>query len=69
MGQSHAVTGGVAEALICTASGIFVAISILVPYNFFSPTLNYEQGQIDQWMPWAEKLLASNENPPPKQMD
>ena len=35
IGQPHAVTGGVAEALICTAAGIFVAVTTLVPYNFF----------------------------------
>ncbi len=35
IGQPHAVTGGVAEALICTAGGIFVAVIALVPYNYF----------------------------------
>ena len=35
LGQPHAVTGGVAEALICTAAGIFVAVITLVPYNYF----------------------------------
>jgi biopolymer transport protein ExbB len=35
MGQPHAVTGGVAEALIATASGITVAVISLIPYNYF----------------------------------
>ena len=35
LGTPHAVTGGVAEALICTAAGIFVAVTTLVPYNYF----------------------------------
>ena len=35
IGQPHAVTGGVAEALICTAAGIFVAVMTLIPYNYF----------------------------------
>ncbi|HAG50012.1 MAG TPA: MotA/TolQ/ExbB proton channel family protein, partial [Deltaproteobacteria bacterium] len=35
IGQPHAVTGGVAEALIATAAGITVAITTLVPYNYF----------------------------------
>lgn len=35
IGQPHAVTGGVAEALICTATGIFVAVISLIPYNYF----------------------------------
>jgi len=33
--QPHAITGGVAEALIATAAGLGVAIVTLVPYNFF----------------------------------
>lgn len=35
LGQPHAVTGGVAEALVCTASGIAVAVITLIPYNYF----------------------------------
>ena len=35
LGQPHAVTGGVAEALVCTAAGISVAVVSLVPYNYF----------------------------------
>ena len=35
LGQPHAVTGGVAEALVCTAAGISVAIITLIPYNHF----------------------------------
>lgn len=35
LGQPHAVTGGVAEALVCTAAGISVAVITLIPYNYF----------------------------------
>lgn len=34
-GQPFAVTGGVAEALVCTATGLFVAILALIIHTYF----------------------------------
>jgi len=35
-GGMSIVIGGVAEALVCTAAGLFVAIPAVIAYNYFS---------------------------------
>jgi len=47
LGQPHAVTGGVAEALVCTAAGISVAVVTLVPYNYFLARIERETDVIE----------------------
>lgn len=47
MGQPHAVTGGVAEALIATATGIGVAVVSLIPYNYFLAKVEAETEVIE----------------------
>lgn len=53
LGQPHAMTGGVAEALIATATGLTVAIITLVPYNFF---LNKGEKAVEEMEHYATRL-------------
>jgi biopolymer transport protein ExbB len=46
--QPHAITGGVAEALIATAAGLVVAIAALVPYNAFNARVEATLDRIDR---------------------
>ena len=59
LGQPHAVTGGVAEALVCTAAGIFVAVTTLVPYNYFLTRVEQESDRIELYATQAESALAT----------
>lgn len=59
IGQPHAVTGGVAEALICTAAGIFVAVTTLVPYNYFLARIERYTELIEEHATKAESSLTS----------
>ncbi len=56
LGNPHAVTGGVAEALICTAAGIFVAVITLIPYNYYLSKVEQETERLEQY---ATQLQAS----------
>lgn len=58
--QPHAVTGGVAEALIATATGITVAVITLIPYNYFLRRVEQETETIEQYATRFE--LAFNES-------
>ncbi len=57
LGNPHAVTGGVAEALICTAAGIFVAVTTLIPYNFFLSCIEHETEKIEFYATKTETAL------------
>jgi biopolymer transport protein ExbB len=59
LGNPHAVTGGVAEALICTAAGIFVAVTTLIPYNFFLARMEQETEKIEHYATRTEAALQS----------
>jgi biopolymer transport protein ExbB len=64
LGNPHAVTGGVAEALICTAAGIFVAVITLIPYNYFLSLVERETERIEQFATQLQAALEGKENPP-----
>jgi len=57
MGQPHAVTGGVAEALIATATGLLIAILTLIPYNYFSSRVEKELDAMEHFSSSLELLL------------
>jgi biopolymer transport protein ExbB len=62
LGQPHAVTGGVAEALIATATGLLIAILTLIPYNYFSSRAEKEMEDIEYFASRMElALLAQQE--------
>jgi biopolymer transport protein ExbB len=61
LGQPHAVTGGVAEALIATATGLLIAILTLIPYNYFSNRAEQEMEQIEYYASHLELLLGAQE--------
>lgn len=47
-GQPFAVTGGVAEALVCTATGLFVAILAMIVHTYFAQRLDHVVSQMEQ---------------------
>ena len=57
LGQPHAVTGGVAEALIATATGLFIAIMTLVPYNYFNAKVERFTAHMEEQATRLELLL------------
>ena len=60
IGQPHAVTGGVAEALIATATGLLIAILTLVPYNYFSNRAEREMEEIEYYASRLELALGGD---------
>ncbi|WNM61986.1 MotA/TolQ/ExbB proton channel family protein [Candidatus Nitrospira neomarina] len=63
LGNPHAVTGGVAEALICTAAGICVAVITLIPYNYFLSQVEQETERIEQYATQLQTTLQESTAP------
>jgi biopolymer transport protein ExbB len=57
LGQPHAVTGGIAEALIATATGLLIAILTLIPFNYFNARVERELEIIEYFSSRLELLL------------
>ena len=61
LGQPHAVTGGVAEALIATATGLVVAIVALIPHNYFAARIERTTDRIEEYATRLEFVLRARE--------
>jgi biopolymer transport protein ExbB len=59
--QPHAVTGGVAEALLATATGLMVAITALIPYNYFMAKVERATSSIEEYATRLELMLKARE--------
>jgi biopolymer transport protein ExbB len=60
IGQPHAVTGGVAEALIATATGLLIAILTLVSYNYFTARVERETDHMEHFSSTLELMLQEH---------
>jgi biopolymer transport protein ExbB len=61
LGQPNAITGGIAEALIATATGLCIAIMTLMPYNYFRARAERLTTQIEEQATHLELLLSKKE--------
>jgi biopolymer transport protein ExbB len=61
LGQPHAITGGIAEALIATATGLLIAIMTLIPYNYFRSKVEQLTDTLEEQATRLELLLGKRE--------
>jgi biopolymer transport protein ExbB len=62
LGQPHAITGGIAEALIAAATGLLIAIMTLIPYNYFRSKVEQLTDVLEEQATRLELLLGKREN-------
>jgi biopolymer transport protein ExbB len=67
----QAVTGGIAEALITTATGLIIAIATLFPYNYFNSLIDKAARTIEKYATSFEivyeRIVLANEKKEEKQ--
>ena len=59
------ITGGVAEALIATACGLFIAILGLLPFNYLNARIEGAKQEVADASHALEILLKKSETMPP----
>jgi biopolymer transport protein ExbB len=62
LGQPQAITGGIAEALIATATGLLIAIMTLIPYNYLRSKAERLTDVLEEQATRLELLLGKREN-------
>jgi biopolymer transport protein ExbB len=62
LGQPQAITGGIAEALIATATGLLIAIMTLIPYNYFRSKVEQLTDALEEQSTRLELLLGKRED-------
>ena len=62
LGQPHAITGGIAEALIATATGLLIAIMTLIPYNYLRSKVDQLTDVLEEQSTRLELLLGKRED-------
>ena len=62
LGQPHAITGGIAEALIATATGLLIAIMTLIPYNYLRSKVEQLTNLLEEQATRLELLLGTRED-------
>jgi biopolymer transport protein ExbB len=58
LGQPQAITEGVVEALIATATGLCVALMTLLPYNYFRVKVEHVRERMEEQATRLERFLT-----------
>jgi biopolymer transport protein ExbB len=59
------ITGGVAEALIATCCGLFIAVTCLFPYNYLNARVEEGRHEVDDAFNALELIIKKSETAPP----